>query len=59
MSGRDSFRPYPETCFASIDDRKRAASAQHTPRQNHLLAALPPEDYERLLPEYRQAEVAC
>jgi CRP-like cAMP-binding protein len=24
---------------------------QHTPRQNHLLAALPLEDYERLLPD--------
>jgi len=29
----------------------RAVPAQHTPRQNHLLAALPPEDYERLLPD--------
>lgn len=25
--------------------------AAHAPRQNHLLAALPPEDYERLLPD--------
>jgi CRP-like cAMP-binding protein len=32
-------------------DRKRALSAQHTPRQNRLLAALPLEDYERLLPD--------
>jgi len=48
MSGRDSFQPYPEAYFASID-RKRALSAQHTPRKNRLLAALPVEDYERLL----------
>ena len=50
MSGRDSFRPYPETCFASTD-RKRAVFAEHMPRQNRLLAALPLEDYERLLPD--------
>ena len=50
MSGRDSFQPYPETRFASMD-RKRAVFAQHTPRQNHLLAALLLEDYERLLPD--------
>jgi len=50
MSGRDSFRPYAETCFASTD-RTRAVSAQHAPRQNRLLAALPAEDYERLLPD--------
>ena len=50
MLGRHSFAPYPETRFASTD-RKRAVSALHTPRQNHLLAALPLEDYERLLPD--------
>jgi CRP-like cAMP-binding protein len=50
MSGRDSFLSYPETCFASTD-RKRAVFAQHMPRQNRLLAALPVEDYERLLPD--------
>ena len=49
MSGRDLFQPYADACFASID-RKRAVSAQPKPRQNRLLAALPPEDYERLLP---------
>ncbi len=32
-------------------DTKRAASAKHAPRQNGLLAALPLEDYERLLPD--------
>src|SRR5450830_637783 len=50
MSGRDSFRPYPEPRFASTD-RKRAVCAQRAPRQNHLLAALPLEDYERQLPD--------
>lgn len=44
------FRPYPETRFASRD-RKPGMLAQHTPGQNHLLAALPAEDYERLLPD--------
>jgi CRP-like cAMP-binding protein len=28
-----------------------AISSQHAPKQNHLLAALPAEDYERLLPD--------
>src|SRR5450756_2710962 len=50
MSGRDSFQQYTETHFASTN-RKRTVSAPHTPRQNHLLAALPEEDYERLLPD--------
>jgi len=49
MSGRDAFQPYPDTCFASMN-RKRSVFARHTPRQNRLLAALPLEDYERLLP---------
>jgi CRP-like cAMP-binding protein len=44
-----SFRPYAGTQFASCDT-KRAVSAAHGPRQNHLLAALALEDYERLLP---------
>ena len=50
MSARHSLRPYPGTRYAS-GDRKRAIWAQHAPRQNHLLAALPPQDYERLLPD--------
>src|ERR1035437_8867366 len=50
MLGLHSFPPYPETHFAS-KDRERAVSAQHAPRQNRLLAALPLEDYERLLPD--------
>ncbi len=31
--------------------RNRLVSAEHMPRKNHLLAALPLEDYERLLPD--------
>jgi CRP-like cAMP-binding protein len=49
MSGRDLFRPYPETHFA-CKDGKRAVSAPHAPGENQLLAALPLKDYERLLP---------
>ncbi|HVC10872.1 MAG TPA: Crp/Fnr family transcriptional regulator [Burkholderiales bacterium] len=45
-----SFRPCTEPRFAS-GDWGRAALGQHTPMQNGLLAALPPEVYERLLPE--------
>ena len=43
-------QPHPETRFA-FSDRKRDVSAHHAPRQNHLLAALPRTDYERLLPD--------
>jgi len=50
MLGRHSLRPYPGTRVAPKGG-KRAVSAQYTPRQNHLLAALPREDYERLLPD--------
>ncbi len=32
-------------------DQKLAASGRHSPKQNHLLAALPVADYERLLPD--------
>jgi CRP-like cAMP-binding protein len=50
MLGQHSLRPYAETRF-SPRDREAAASAQHAPRQNLLLAALPLEHYERLLPD--------
>jgi len=50
MSGQLAFRPYPQARFASRDG-KAAVSVQHTPRQNHLLAALARNDYERLLPD--------
>ena len=49
MLEQHSFQPYPRTRFESRD-RRHAVSAPHAPRQNHLLAALPREDYERLLP---------
>ncbi len=49
MLGRHSFQLYPETRFEPRD-RMHAVSVQHAPRQNHLLAALPQNDYERLLP---------
>ena len=44
-----SVQPYAETCFAS-GYGQRDPSAQYQPRHNRLLAALPPMDYERLLP---------
>ena len=50
MAGSDLFLPYPEARFG-FGVGKCAASAQHTPRQNRLLAALPVGDYERLLPD--------
>jgi CRP-like cAMP-binding protein len=50
MLGQRSFRPYQETRFTSRD-RKHAEFAPHAPRQNSILAALPVEDYERLLPD--------
>ncbi len=49
MLRQHSFRDYPEARFAFRHSR-RAVSTQHTPRQNHILAALPLADYERLLP---------
>jgi len=49
MLEQHSFQPYPRARFESRD-RRHAVSALHAPRQNHLLAALPRGDYERLLP---------
>ena len=45
-----SFQPHPKTGLASGAGR-RAVYARHTPSQNHLLAALPLKDFERLLPD--------
>jgi len=45
-----SLKPNPEKRFPPMGGED-AISALHTPRQNRLLAALPEEDYERLLPE--------
>ena len=42
-------RPHPQSGFAPRDNRL-GLSVRHTPRQNRLLAALPAENYERLLP---------
>jgi CRP-like cAMP-binding protein len=50
MVGPHSFRPSPGTRLA-FGDRNYSLPAQHTPTQNHLLAALPQPDYERLLPD--------
>ena len=49
MPEQCSFWPYPTTGFAFWGG-SRAAAGPHAPRQNLLLAALPREDYERLLP---------
>ena len=49
MAGLRSFWSGPEARLA-FDDRIRSVAAEHAPRQNHLLAALPRPDYERLLP---------
>ncbi|MGB5082656.1 MAG: Crp/Fnr family transcriptional regulator [Burkholderiales bacterium] len=43
------FQAVPEPYWAP-GDGYRGESAAQAPRYNHLLAALPPEDYERLLP---------
>jgi CRP-like cAMP-binding protein len=48
--GRFSFQSYPDTRFGSSDST-RAVCPQSAPRQNHLLAALPIADCERLLPD--------
>ena len=56
MLGQHSFAPYPQMRFG-LKDGKHAISAVHTPRQNHLLAALPVSDCERLLPDLEP--VAC
>lgn len=50
MVGRHSFRPSPEMRFA-VGDSRHFVPAPPGPRQNHLLAALPRRDYDRLLPD--------
>lgn len=49
MSAQVAFRPHPETPSA-WGDGKRVVAAEHPARQNCVLAALPADDYERLLP---------
>jgi CRP-like cAMP-binding protein len=50
MLERQSLWLSSETRLASRD-RRGAAFARQTPRQNHLLAALPAQEYARLLPD--------
>ena len=50
MLKHQSLQLYPEMRYEPRS-RKRDVSPQHTPRRNRLLAALPVEDYERLLPD--------
>ena len=50
MAGRVSFRPSPETCFA-VGDCRHFVPAQPTPRRSRLLAALPQQEYQRLVPD--------
>ena len=50
MVGRHSFRRSPEMRFA-VGDSRHFVLAQPTPRQNHLLAALPQRECQRLAPD--------
>jgi CRP-like cAMP-binding protein len=50
MVERQSFQSGPVT-WIPPRDRKCAASPQHAARHNRLLAALPPADFKRLLPD--------
>ena len=50
MVGRVSFRPSPETCFA-VADCRHFVPVQPAPRQSRLLAALPQQEYQRLVPD--------
>jgi CRP-like cAMP-binding protein len=50
MSGRQSFLSCPKTHFA-FSEKKCVVQALPLPKQNQLLAALPRQDYERLLPD--------
>ena len=50
MTKEHSIRPYPEAPIR-WEGSKPGDSAEHSPRQNYLLAALPLAIYERLLPD--------
>ncbi len=50
MSGPHAFRAPADARFSS-GGRWRFDSAPHTPWQNQIIAAVPREDYERLLPD--------
>lgn len=48
MAGSHSVSPYPRTRFA-VSDSGHFVSPLPTPRQNHLLAALSPQEYHRVV----------
>lgn len=50
MAGQLSFRLAPMDASVAPKGVLLSVSATHTPRQNHLLAALPAKEYELLLP---------
>ena len=49
-------QPHLEMRSAS-ENRERAASVQHSPVQNRILAALPQDDYKRLLPSLESIDL--
>jgi CRP-like cAMP-binding protein len=51
LLGQQPLRPYGEPRLACGDVCRVSSAHRPSPRQNHLLAALPSEDYERLLPD--------
>jgi len=57
MSGRPVLQSFSGTRFAA-DDSRHAVPPKHTPRQNDILAALPPEDYARVLPALEPVPLA-
>src|SRR5476651_241304 len=50
MFGQPSIRQYADARFAA-KFVSHSPLAPHAPTENHILAALPPEEYERLLPD--------
>ena len=57
MLAQPSIQPFPRTRFAP-QNVQRVAPVPHTPRQNRLLAALPPHEYARLLPSLEFVRLA-
>lgn len=58
MSDRDSLSAPSRTPFAHGGIRRNVAPL-HAPTQNHILAALPPQDYQRLLPDLEPVALAA
>jgi hypothetical protein len=50
MPRSHSFRPDAQTCF-DPGDRRGHVPERPTPRQNRLLAALPQQEFQRLVPD--------